>query len=176
MYILVLGTSRVDESGWGDQGIPAGLQTKAHRFLWPSAETICVRIPVDEEPEMVIDLGLRKQLTRIYEKDTGDRMFTVDELLAAVSSPVPLWSAVRAGVRMGLDQLNRNLESIRDEAAQELAEMMSMEMGYLRNQSRLGPPHARAAAQLGLQQRERLLENVRRTQVELESIALVLGR
>ncbi|WP_165703690.1 helicase-related protein [Enhygromyxa salina] len=177
MFIVLLGTSRLDESDWEGEGIPTGLQTKAHRFLWPSSEITCVRISVDvdEEPEMVRDHELRQRLIRIYERDTGDREFTVDELLEAVSSPGPLWTAVRGAVSTGLDELNRNLESLRDEAAQELAEMMSMEMGYLRNQIRLGLLDARDAHH-GLQQRERLLQSVRRARIELESIALVLGR
>lgn len=173
MFIVLLGTSRLDESDW-EEGIPAGLQAKAHRFLWPSADTTCVRINVDEEPEMVEEHALRQQLTRIFEKHTGDREVAIDDLLEAVS-PGPLWSAVRTGVRRGLEVLNRNLQGLRDEAAQELAEMMSMEMGYLRSQCRLGSPDTRDAAEFGLRQRELLLRSVRQAQVELESIALVFG-
>ena len=175
LFIVLLGISRLDESDWDEQGIPAGLRTKAHRFLWPTAETACVRVRADAEPETVSEHLLREQLIRIYEKQRGDREVGIEELLETIP-PGPLWSAVRAGARAGLEVLNRNLERLRNAAAHELAEMMSTEMGYLRSQTRLGSVDTRDAAQAGLQQRERLLQSVRRARVELESIALVFGR
>lgn len=86
-----------------------------------------------------------------------------------------LWAAVQAGVDAGCDELNRRLESLRDEAGRDLAERMSTEMGYLRSQIRRGTTNEKATAERSLHLRNKLLESVRRAEIEVEGVALIIG-
>ncbi|MCB9751788.1 MAG: DEAD/DEAH box helicase family protein [Myxococcales bacterium] len=71
-FVVVVGTSRLAEHGWED-GIPAGLRTKAYNVLWPATDSVCVRIGIDDEPELVENHQLKGELLRIFRKHDGDR-------------------------------------------------------------------------------------------------------
>jgi len=172
-FVVVLAGSRLGHEVWAGQPIPAGLQTRAHRFLWPSAEIASLRIDIEEPAELVEDYELRVQLERPYERKTGDRRLFVDQLVGAVDVG-QWWRAVREGVEQGLAHLDESLAPLREEAAQELQEALRTEVGYYRGLL-TREVEGREEARLELELRERLVGSVREARVDLQGVCLVVG-
>jgi ATP-dependent helicase HepA len=175
-FLVLIGMSTLGDDDGGETPMPVGLRTRAHRFLWPAAQTCCVRINPNGEdsPEMVRDLRLEDELTRVFENERGDRAIQIDDLLHTFE-PGRLWEAIRRGAEAGLSVLSERLEPLREEAADDLAESLRAEVGYYRGLLRRGSASEREAASGELALRQRLLRNVRQARVRLDGVALVIG-
>ncbi|MED5370943.1 MAG: helicase-related protein [Myxococcota bacterium] len=174
VFVVCLGSNLLRREHWPDHAIPAGLKTRAHRFLWPSADTACVEVKMDgSEPEVVRDFKTRQELTRIYERDKGDRSLDVDQVIGTYE-PATLWAAVRAAVATGHAALEANLAPLKEEAAEELEESMRTEIGYYHGQIARGV-ETQADAEEELNLRERILRSVREAHLVLEGVCVVIG-
>jgi ATP-dependent helicase HepA len=175
-FVVLTGMSVLGESACGECELPAGLRTRAHRYLWPAAQTCCVRIHANGEdsPEVVRDYMLEEKLTQVFRGDSGDRALEIDDLVQFFE-PGRLWRAVRQGVEVGQANLSDKLKRLRDEAAADLDESLRAELGYYRGVVRRGVASESEAAKSEIQLRDRLLHSVRQARVHIDGVGLVIG-
>ena len=175
-FLFTIAQTRPDSTGWSDQPLPAGLQTRAHRFLWPEALKCCVHLNLDEpsRPEIIRNYALAEDLGRPYRRDVGDQPMNVDDLVALGILP-RLWAAIRRGIAMAEAALAEDRSAMNLEAAEDLAEDLRAEMGYYHGVMQRGSEPEQVHAGYELWLREELLRSVQQARGEVFGVALVMG-
>lgn len=185
-FAVVLGRTDLDRGAWQGLDMPAGLVYRAQARLWPQTRPVVVELHLGRTPQATV-LADRPLQTRLLEPPGDPNDPDVDPELRDVVTPLDrdalagrvhlphLLGALRAGVELALDSLRQGRRREADGAAQALLDDLRDDLGYLRGVAAREPSPMREEAIREAALRERLVESVRREQVLLDAVAVVLG-
>lgn len=187
VFAVVLGRTDLDRGAWQGVEVPAGLVYRAQARLWPQTRAVVVELhPGRPQPAEV--LSERALQARLLEPPGDPNDPDVDPADRDVVTPLDrdalagrlhlphLLTALRASVELALDSLRQGRRREAEGAAQGLLdEDLRDDLGYLRGVAAREQGPAREEAIRDIAIRERLVESVRREQVLLDSVAVVLG-
>ncbi len=187
VFAVVLGRTDLDRGAWQGVEVPAGLVYRAQARLWPQTRPVVVELHLGRSPAASV-LADRPLQTKLLEPPGDPNDPDVDPEARDVVTPLDrdtlaervhlphLLGALRAGVELALDSLRQGRRREAEGAAQGLLdEDLRDDLGYLRGVAAREQGAAREEAIRDIALRERLVESVRREQVLLDSVAVVLG-
>jgi ATP-dependent helicase HepA len=174
VFALVLGRRAFDRSRWGDVEMTAGLVHRAHRRLWP--EPLWEVVELQPDADIVVAAVVDPQLRRTLDSADRTGKKLEPEKLAASFDLKQLWSAVGKGIAQAMNSMRGTVTRDANRAADELASDLEREVGYLRGIIARSGGASGVQAIRDLDARARLIDSVRCAHVELDGIAIIVGK
>jgi hypothetical protein len=172
VFAVIVARAALNEEVLEDLDVPRGLIRRTHRCFWPETVSAKVKIDLqrDASAEVVEDAELARRLEESYEGPDADQKIEYERLVRAIGNVQRFKSKLDEAVDVGLEALRDDREMLVDIGIGELEEEFADELAYYRSKEQEADE---ADRQIRL--REALIEAVRAYQLDVDSIALVIG-
>ena len=172
LFAVIVARAALNDEILEELDVPKGLVRRTHRCFWPETVSAKVKIELqrDEPARVVEDADLARRLEESYEGPDADQKIEYERLVRAIGNVQHFKSKLDEAVSVGLEGLRDQREMLVDIGLGELEEEFADELAYYRSKKDSVDD---ATRQIRL--REQLIEAVREYQLEVDSMALVVG-